>query len=455
MIGISAGKRGGAVREIKVMLRSTSCVLRWLLAGVVLLAVSPVQAQLALPSQNLQVGCGWILAFDPAQPGLGNNAFPETNARYWLAVVSDTAPAGSRLRIEGQYPDARYSAFHVHDGNLFVFDAISDNELLPDPGSANRNLDRTRRDPSVTAGGSYTAYVRVNSAAPVVRERNTLYRPAPGVFDAKVKKRTVLAYRTYLATGGNQGGVPLPRLTLETPAGARALPHAADAATCAGIRQQLHKDGAALPVSLIPPTFPPLVPEFTKFDDSFLNALGLGVGYNPHNGFISIKTDRDYADFLLVRGKLPSYTTQVQPQPTPQVRYWSLCQYGAGSTKVYGCLADQALKLDADGYYNVAISRHATRPATLPAHYDWLHWGPEKQGGVTVRELLAHPGFAQSIEKAKVVADRGEFMPLASYCSQAVFTAAASTPGSGPGNAFAACRASRQGILLPPLPPLS
>jgi len=429
-------------------------LVRWLVSAATLMAMPSAHAQLLLPSQNLQVGCGWMLAFDPAQTGLGNNAFPEINARYWIAVVSDTAPAGSRLRVQGQYPDARYSAFHVHDGNLFVFEAISDNELSPDPGSVNRNLDRTRRDDQTSVGGAYTAYVRINAAAPAVREPNTLYRPKPGVLDAKVKKRTVLAYRTYLAVGGNEGGVPLPALTLETPAGPKSLPNAADAATCAGIQQQLQKDGSALPVSLIAPLIPAARPEFTLFDATLLNATGLGVGYNPHNGFLALKTDRDYADYLIVRGKLPSYTTQLQPQPTPQVRYWSLCQYGAASTKVYGCLADQALTLDADGYYNVAISRDWTRPAQLPASYDWLAWGPEKQGGVTIRELLAHPTFAESIEKstaAKSVANRGEYMPLATYCSQAILTAAAGTPGARPGDVFAACRTSRQGVLLPPL----
>lgn len=411
----------------------------------------PVHAQL-LPPQDLQVGCGWMLAFDPAQPGLGNTAYPDMNARYWFAVVSDTAPAGSRLRMQGRFPDARYSAFHVHDGNLLVLDAVSDNQLLPDPGSANRNLDRTRRDDQISAGGAYTAYVRINATVPAVRETNTLYRPRPGLLDSKVKKRTAIAYRTYLAEGGNQGGVPLPALTLETPLGPKPLPHAADAATCAEIQRQLYQDGAAIPVSLSPPLLPPAMPVFQKFDDSFLKAAGLGVGYNPHNGFMAIKSDRDFADFLLIRGKLPSYTTQVQPQPIPQVRYWSLCQYGANSTKVYGCLADQRLKLDADGNYNVVVSRDLQRPAALPARYDWLAWGPEKQGGVMIRELLAHPTFAQSIEKsstATAAADRGPYMPLATYCSQAVLVSASATPGAGPADVFAACRASRLGLLLP------
>ena len=431
--------------------RSIGRCVRWMWAGLLLgAAATPATAQL-LPSQNLQVGCGWMLVFDPAQAGLGNNAYPETNARYWIAVVSDTAPAGSRLRVEGRYPNARYSALHVHDGNLFVLDALSDNELRPDPGSANRNLDRTRRDDSIPFGGSYTAFVRINAAAPAVRETNTLYRPAPGLLDAKVKKRTALAYRTYLPVGGNEGGVPLPKLTLETPAGPRPLPNAADAATCATIQQQLQRDGAALPVSLIPPLIPPMAPEFQKFDATVLNTAGLGVGYNPHNGFLALKTDRDYADFLLIRGKLPSYTTQLQPQPTPQVRYWSLCEYGANSTRVYGCLADQTLKLDANGYFHIAISKDLARPAALPATYDWLTWGPEKTGGVGIRELLAHPTFTQSIEKASTshtAADRGDYMPLATYCSKAVLTAAGATPGARPDDVFAVCRASR-GMGLP------
>lgn len=428
--------------------RRAVAVLLMLLAWVL-----PAQAQLDPASRKLQLGCGWMLAFDPNVPGLGNTALPETNARYWVAVVSDSVPAGSRLRIEGRYPEARYSGLHVHDGNLFIHDALSDNELLPDPGSVNRNRDRTVRDVAHPVGGHYTAYVRINQALPAVREKNTLYRKPPALLDAPVKRRTALAYRTYLPVGDNTGGVGLPRLVLETPQGERSLPNDADGATCAAIQRQFQDPRPGL-VSLTPPLVPEGQPVFRKFDGATLNALGLGVGFNPHNGFMSIKTERAYADVLLIRGQLPTYTTQIQPQPVPQVRYWSLCQYGAASTRVVDCLADRQLRLDAQGRYNIAISAHDARPALLPTAYAWLPWGPEAQGAVMVRELLAHPDFSQSIEKAttrNTAADRSGFMPLATYCSLPVLDAAL-REGGAPDTVFARCASAFAANVPPALP---
>ena len=82
-------------------------------------AIQQAQAQL-LGASCLSTGCDWQLAFDPDVPGLGNTAYPEIYARYWIATLSETLPAGSRLRVEGRFPDARYSALHVHDGALWV-----------------------------------------------------------------------------------------------------------------------------------------------------------------------------------------------------------------------------------------------------------------------------------------------------------------------------------------------
>ena len=426
---------------------------RWVAVGALSLLgfFAQAQPQSLLAPQDLEVGCDWILAYDSTVPDLGNYAFPETHARYWVAVVSDAVPAGAHLKIEGKFPDARYSALHVHDGNLFVHDALSDNELVPDPGSVNRNLDRTRRDFGLPMGGSYTAYVNIGLSKPAVPATNTLYRPKPALFDSKVRKRTALAYRTYLAEGENAGGVGLPKLTLITPQGERSLSPAADKPTCDAIQAQLTNAALALPVSLLQPLIPEAVPVFRKFDGALLNATGLGVGFNPHNGFLTAKTDRDYADLVLVRGQMPTYTTQDPNTPLPQLRYWSLCQSGAASTQVVACIADQGVPLDEGGYYNVMIGKQTTRPASLPESFAWLPMGTEKQGVMSVRELLAHPQFEKSIEKASTrstALDRGTYMPVATYCAQTVFDNATAQQ-LGAEATFIACRASRG--LLPGL----
>lgn len=411
---------------------------------------------LAVPTDALEVGCDWILAYDADQPERGNFAFPETNVRYWVAIVSDTVPAGARLRAAGRFPDARYSAFHVHDGNLFVHDAISDNQIGADAGQVNRNLSNTRRDDTLQAGGSYVAYARINAAKPAVPESNTVYRPAPAAQDGQVKRRTVLAYRTYLAEGDRTGGEGLPTLTLETPDGERPLPHAADAAVCRAISDGLATPPSSLPVSLVPPLIPAQQPVFEIFDGAVINAVGLGVGFNPHNGFMSAKVDRDYADTILVRGKMPTFTTQDDVTVTPQVRYWSLCQNGANSTRVISCLADHDVPLDDEGYYTIVVGQTDGRPASLPEAFGWMPYGPEKVGGLLVRELLADPDFEQAIvnsARATAAADRGPFMPVLTYCDSAVLRLA-NLSGLSPAATYARCVASRaetQPLALPAL----
>lgn len=433
-------------------------LMRLLLGAAVSMSVWPafaaVTVSLSLGEPALQAGCGWMLAYDPAVPMAGNTAFPETAARYWTAVVSDSVPAGSRLRIDGQYPDARYSAIHVHDGNMFILDAIADYEIAPLPGSVNRNLSRTGRDDTRPHGGRYTAYVRINAAIPAAREANTVYRQPPALLDGKAKRRTLVAYRTYLAVGGNEGGVPLPQLTLETPDGRQtALPHADDAAACAILRERLiRSSGSELTYSPLLPLIPDRFPGFHKFDTRIMTTLHLGVGYNPHSGFMLSKGDSSYGDVLLVRGKLPSYTTQPMGVAAPQLRYWSLCENGAISTMVYGCLSDRDVALDTFGYYTVAISGDAARPTVLaPAlGFSWLNWGPERISAVLIRELLASADFANAIVNAPstlpalTVTARGEYMPLATYCSRATLQRFAPY---GAAVAFQACqRAMLDGV---------
>lgn len=404
----------------------------------------------SLMPDALARGCDWILVFDPEQEGLGNTAFPDTGVRYWTAVVSANVPAGSRLRMEGQYPDARYASLAVQDGNLGTIDILADYELQPDPGNRNPFIDQTRKELG-SFGGNYTAYVRINTAAPTERERNTMYRTPPALADGTQKRRTAITYRSYLPEGGNQGRVQLPALTLETPVGNFALGGGADAQTCDEITAQLRQDGANIPGSanLFDPVPAQPQPTFKRY------AASLGaVSFNEHNGFLYTKNDALYGPILLVRGKAPSYTTQLSAGNPPQVRYWSMCVAGFSSQRVYTCFVDQDVPLDGAGYYTFAITTDATRPAAFsPSQgYAWLNRGPEQVAAITMRELLAHPSFDEAtvnigaLDAAASV--KGVYQPLATYCSQAVFAASASM---GPAQVFADCVESRRLLSLAPL----
>jgi hypothetical protein len=415
-------------------------------------AAAPAAGPAGPTADTLARGCDWILVFDPDQPGLGNTAFPDTGVRYWTAVVSADVPAGSRLRMEGQYPNARYSSLAVQDGTLQTLDILADYELAPDPGNRNPFLDQTRQESS-DFGGRYTAFVRIGSDATAQRERNTLYRAPPGALDSTQKRRTAITYRSYLPVGGNHGGVALPALTLETPSGDVPLANPADAQACAPIATALRQDGATIPGSanLFDPVPAQPQPAFKRYNPS----IG-AVSFNQHNGFLFTKNDGlVYPPIMLVRGRPPSYTTQDGAGNPPQVRYWSMCVAGFSSQRVYACFADRDVPLDDAGYYTFAITPDATQPAAMSAArgYAWLNRGPEQVAAITHRELLAHPSFAEATVNIGALqmpaAVKGEYLPLATYCTQAVFDGAAAL---GPAQAFAACVESRRLVSQVPSP---
>src|SRR5215210_4409790 len=77
-------------------------------------------------------------------PDTVNVLFPDSSAQYWSTRY--TAVPGTRIRIDGIFPYARYTSWNVYDPILRPFAKKSDFELAPDAGSANPFLpgdDRT------------------------------------------------------------------------------------------------------------------------------------------------------------------------------------------------------------------------------------------------------------------------------------------------------------------------
>src|SRR6266540_1746219 len=134
----------------------------------------------------------------------------DTNAVYWGGTYG--ALPGTRIRIEGQYPHSRYMSWNVYDSAARPIDALSDSQLAPDPGSSNPFLPGADR--TVTQR-SYTAFIEVGPR-PAQPEPNTLYTgdSQGGTF----------LYRVYVpdAVRDQKGGVPLPKVMLESTDGSGA-----------------------------------------------------------------------------------------------------------------------------------------------------------------------------------------------------------------------------------------
>src|SRR5215212_2359021 len=94
-----------------------------LMAGVVL--VLPAAAG----AQGLDTTCQFALTRLDASTT--NVLAVDTNAVYWGGTYAGLP--GTRVRIEGQYPHARYMSWNVYDSVAKPIDALSDAQLTPNP----------------------------------------------------------------------------------------------------------------------------------------------------------------------------------------------------------------------------------------------------------------------------------------------------------------------------------
>ncbi len=354
---------------------------------------------------EVTVGCDWVLVYDPSRPDLANFAFPETSARYFVAVGPSSPTAGDALEFTARYPKARFSSLTVYDG-YGGFEDAADSARLP----------------------------------------NTIYRPKPGLAEGKRKKRTLLVYRTYLPVDGDDGGVGLPVLKLNSGGVKTPLANTPDTAACAALYQNFLKiygggkgslDGGIPNVGVPKP-----LPKFTVYRGVADGAAGKGQLYNSDNSFMSVDTSSRFGDLMLIRGRAPSYTTE-NTTGTPNLRYWSICQNGAMSQQVVQCVHDQNVAVDSAGFYTIVISVSGKSPggAAQSRGFNVLPFGGEQTGEVIYRQQLADPAYAQAIDKVGRFQDAqsvmGDAFPDATYCSVATFEAASNSAEG----AFEACKA--------------
>jgi hypothetical protein len=369
----------------------------------------------------------WI---DPASIGDAHYDLTDVEAHYFATLINPgTAPA--RIRIDGAYPDARNFSLTAYKGTGPLVDQLTDYQIQPGPGSQSAFIDKVHIDPTVAPGGHYTVYLQF-TAKPSQPAPNTLY-----LDPAKLKGFfSMIVYRIYLPAGGAaQGGVALPRMTVETPSGNYPSQAYPICRAWGGITQY-----ASLPfedlltASGIFAFFPSDTPYFFVYrtlPGNFLEALNGDIGY-----------------LALIRGLAPTYTTQ--PGVEPQVRHWSICENSLGFL-TYACVEDYKATLDDGGYYNIVISPPDRKPpAATPANgFDWMSYGSNPvppEAAVIYRQQLAADDYLRSIARVKTgipaAWTMGDYFPQITYCSRSVFDAHTAAHDS-PASVFAACAAGR------------
>jgi hypothetical protein len=389
--------------------------------------------------QGLDETCSLALtAFDPA---VINVAYPDDSAKYYSGAYS--VLPGTRVRITGVYPHARYMSFNVYDPQLRPVDGISDVRIGPDPGSANpfdKGADRT-----TTTGRDYTVFIEPG-AKPADPPPNTLYANGQvGTF----------IYRIYIPDKGadDYGGTGLPTAQIE-PATATARPAASP---CAGVaKPTVHGINEAL-AAVSPPadaptgqaSDPPVWRKFVNLLSSVainvtgspdpggldLDSAGGSGGFlsNKDNAYVSAPINRKNGRILVTRFLAPTFPNTRPPagtMPGGQLRYWSVCQNDPPTQRFIACVNDDRSVLTDDGYVRIVTSTTADRPptATEVCGVNWIPWGADAQGVLIYRNMLPDPAFTQSIQGAKVdheAETMGEYLPVSTYYPDAAAYAAA------------------------------
>lgn len=402
---------------------------------VVWLALAPRPAGAAGDPTRAR-SCGWIL--EPTADR-ENILFPDTNTRYLGALVP--VPPGGYIEIDGQYPHARYMSLQAYSTLLQTTTDLRDTQIVPDPGSTNPFLPGADRN---AAHRRYTVKI-MSGRPPANPPANTLYDTSPD----GTKSGSAFAYRVYLPDrdAGPFGGVPAPSITLVLAGGIRiALPTCPDLLTDAGATQALAGLGLAdygLPPLGLLATKTPHWTKYVNAPTSYLNGLidnqytpaqlqGLldgvtdllpsGLGENADNKYVYSYLSQEFGQVVAFRAKLPSTPHTYDGEATMgsgQLRYWSMCT-GTQLTQTLGCTVDEQTPVDSRGYFTVAISTAADRPAdaTSQCGVAWLPWGPIPKGIVLMRNMLPSPGFAQAIQNASVGTEQqtmGAYYPTGTY----------------------------------------
>ena len=392
-------------------------------AGVV--AAAPTHA-----ADASQRNCAWTVELDPD----GVNAlYPDRAARYW--VLDLPASPKDSLRINGIYPHARYTSLTSYDSALRSADGIPDVDIAPDRGSSNPF--RTGADRATTARRRHYTVRVVMGRTPEHPARNTLYTESS---DGSRQGTTFLvALRIYEPDKGlpDDGGVPLPSVTLDTPAGRAPLPNCATAPT-PGSTNQTVADAPApvtgsgsttaivwhkfynLPTAVADNTEPAAAPATMALPKG-------GFADNPDNKYVSAVVSTARAPAVIIRGKLPvtpETFDRARRMPAAQLRYWSMCSNELASERFYGCLMDDQMPLAEGRHFTLVVTTAADRPANAVTRCGvaWLPAGPAPDTVLIERNMLPQATFRHSIQAARYgheKHDLGAYYPAAHYATTA------------------------------------
>jgi len=408
---------------------------------------SKADAFTAPPSDCLWVGAS---AIDNEQL---NFAYPDSSVSYWIAVYN-LPPDGAQITFEHRFPHSRFMSLTSYLSTGATVDQLTDREIVPANGATNPFAEgNPRNDPHRLF--SVTVKSAELPAAPGPTTENILY---DGTADTTVPR--VLVYRNYVSDDGTDstGNAGLPRVTLHMADGS--IVQGEEACEILNIPFQpsaflFPEDTYAELRATDPSQNPPVLrAQYTRefqwrcsFDGDCSDTPPRESPLFPNKdnatlyGFLS----RKYGEVLVFRGKIPETPKTFEGGNgvfmEGELRYWSICQNEYYSTKGKGCLFDEQVSINDDGFYTIVTSRPEDRPdnATEECGVGFIPWPDDGDGfGIVegreshtddayliVRNTLPSADFQQAIQNTQTSGDEvevlGEFLPKGQYFTKTEF----------------------------------
>jgi len=359
--------------------------------------------------------CSWAGETDQQDVNIGA---PDDDAFYWLSPLVPSS--GTEVLISGYYPRSRYFSFHVYNDQGEALDSIYDQQIEPDPQSANPFLAK----PPQGAGDSYTVTVRFEPR-PADPAPNTIYAGEPSSSAV-----ALLVYRDYVPVEASSpsGGVPYPQVTIADARGTPLVQEGACSTTPPAFGSALWQ---AFAEGSYPDGLPNDPPSSASAPPQWSRAFGSRLG-NQQNAYLETVVSHAYGQIVVIHTRAPTFPNTSAGQPpykAAQLRYWSFCSYDAEGEALVGCVADYHAVIRAHEItYVISDPEHRPANATAANGVTWLPWGAQSAAQIVYRNLLPEASFPYAAERIttptqSVPETMGPYYPTAVYCSKVTFEA--------------------------------
>lgn len=400
--------------------------------------VQSARAQISLP---IPLGCVWPFETTPTTL---NVMYPDANAIYWTTPY--ILLSGSSLEINGNFFPTRFMSINTYNTLGASLSSNYDVNLALDPGSQN-----PFNNPNAATGSFHATIIPSPTAVPPTPPAGSdiIYGPA---INKDGFSQGYVVIRSYIPNGKvSQSELPQITVSLNGHAIATLSP-------CTTLSNSLrlllfnalvrYWDGQFDSPSSAPPT--------TEFEfRPPTSGQANGAFPNDYNKYIVTGITYQKGVIAVVRGlaatvpKLADNGYPLLQNQSPNLRYWSLCNYDhvfpfpvVVQSGVAACAADNQTALDGDGYYTYIVAAPGDIPANAKkdATVTILPWGRTHiQKALIFRNMLPDPSFTTTTQTANIYcADpnnsidynaactsmyMGPYYPQTTYCQKAVYEA--------------------------------